>query len=304
MHCNNLIECHLIDIYITISVKTEAEQIVEEVFAAHEKSDGPPDSSTCPYCYRKYKSYVTLKRHIETKHATEPVIASSHESQQTDEVQHHNTLLLRFLLLKKCLDAAVRYGDGKRLSFLMKLFTLYFKQLGYPKYALACFEHTAQLQLFLSPYLCEVLTHECFVNNAGKPDSNLPIDLDIEHDNKFFKDHLVLNRYTPSQLVIDRLSFAQDQIKMTLDNFHSQFNLTAYSSKRTANYNLYLNDIKKLHNFLNDHDVFTSHSSRKHRSEKLQNASMDPLNRIDMYVIKEWMCRRLALMKDQCFLKI
>ena len=160
----------------------------------------------------------------------------------------HTKLLLRLLIIKQAMDISIHNGDGEILTLIMKqMMLLYFKEAGNTKYALACFEHVAMIQYCLSPYMKELVVHECFVNNLGRRDTNLPMDLDQEHQNKFFKDHFTLNRSEPSKKVLDRLSLAQSTVQTVLTNFEDGFGLEHHSKRRAINEEAHNKDIKKLY---------------------------------------------------------
>lgn len=180
---------------------------------------------------------------------------------------------------------------------------LYYHQFGYRNYALACFEHVAHCQLLLSERMKALITQECFVNNRGKSDTNLAMDLDLEHSNHFFKDHFLLKSHIPSQPVLNRLSLAQDKLERTLDSFYTQFNIKRNTPLRLINSDAYLTDVKKLQQHLSPRSVFTKQLGRKLYSPKLMKASHDLLLTIDMFELKEWLKKSLRNTCDQPFIQ-
>lgn len=57
-----------------------------------------------------------------------------------------------------------------------------------------------------------------FVNNQGKPDTNLPLDLDLEHENKYFQQNIKYYRGVLIQQAIDKVSKASNITKYIVCN--------------------------------------------------------------------------------------
>ena len=259
----------------------------------------PTDS--CPICNKKYVNYRTLKMHITTKHAEMCLVEG--ESETSDITLNYSHQLLKVLLIKRCLDYAIQSGNGKHVSLLMKHMILYYRQLGYTNYALACFEHVAQCQLFLSDRLRELIIYDCFVNNTGKKLQNKAMDLDLEHRNKFFKENFTLKSSDPSEEVLNRLSLSQDMVELILNNFYSEFGVQSYSAHRCINEQLYKKDVVKLFDFIHSRNILERQPTRLPLSSKLKEASHDPLLLIDVYDLKQWFQNSLRRMATQRFLK-
>ena len=259
-------------------------------------------SDSCPVCQKKYANYRTLKSHITTKHP-DRCLVEGESSENVDITLNHTHQLLKVLLIKRCLDYAIQTGNGKHVSIIMKHMVLYYRQLGYNNYALACFEHVAQCELFLSDRLRELIMYECFVNNTGKKMDNKAMDLDLEHCNKFFKEHFVLKSSEPSQKILDRLSLSQDMVEIILNNFYSEFKMQSFTAHRQVNEQLYKKDVLKLFEFIHSRNVFVHQATRLPLSNKLKEASHDPLLLIDVFDLKQWFRNSLLRMANQRFLK-
>ena len=275
-----------------------AQTLLNVLYPAKQAKEFPSDNFSL--CGAHYKSYVALKKHIISAHPGSMAIEGH---TVTDTVHGHTSELIKFLLLKRCLDWTMKMGHGDYLSLLMKHFMLYFRQLGCTKYALACFEHVAQQQLFLSERMKVLIRQECFVNNLGRRDSNMPMDLDLEHSNKVFKEHFTLSRSEPSEKCLARLSLAQDCLQEILINFYNQFQLEDYQARRQVSKSKYDEDVNKLVKHLKPSNVFMKQTGRRHYSEQLRRASHDPLVLVEMYDLKQWMANRLKIMQDQIFLQ-
>lgn len=231
----------------------------------------------------------------------ELIFSSNHN--HNDTVFIHTLELLKMLLLKRCLDNSVKIGDGDTLTLLIKTMLPYFRALGCKKYALAAFEHTAQQQVFLSPKMKAIARQARFVNNLGRADSNLPMDLDVEHSNKFFKENLRLSKGEATAKVLNRLSKSQDKVMVLDSTFVHSFAIQIYSARRKINASKYEQDIEKLKLELRGIDVFSPHPGRRHCSDKLNKTSCDMVNRLDVNDFKDWMMERFSRMKDQQFYK-
>ena len=245
----------------------------------------------CPLCGKTFKG---LRQHMMKSHEvdTRPVVPSA--TDQRDCVHEYWTQLIRLLLIRSALTAAVHAGDGDVLCRVIKYLHLYFRRLGYPKYALATFEYVAQVQLFLSPQQRETLMYERFVNRQGRPGCNMPFDLDVEHSNKVFKQFFTLHRGEPTDQMVRRISASQDIISQLIqvhtDNW--QTNATIRSSRR-RNEETYQSDVEVLAKRLGELEVLSPTPGRRFHLDTLNNASHDPLQTIDMHALRLWYCTRL-----------
>ena len=191
-------------------LKTIQEFIYSHVITAvPEAKEKEPRTATlvCHICGKKYVRKGALKKHTEKAHQVitaelEPTINKEDE----DHVYNYTRLLLILLLLLHNHDNAIRLGDGARVLRLYKFFYLYFKVSHCPKYAYGTLELLAQVNHLLSPRMAHCLTWNRFVNHKGKLDTNLPMDLEVEHDNKYFKDDICAYRGEITEKSISRVS--------------------------------------------------------------------------------------------------
>ena len=267
-------------------------KVSEKLF--QENHTAIPETTTCSVCKKECGSYAGLSKHINRLHAE--------LSEDVDSVEGYTRQLNKLLLIKRIMDVAIKYGDGATLSLIMKFMIPYFKASGHNKYALACFEHVAQTKFFLSPRMKELVIHECFVNNKGNANSNMAMDLAIEHCNKFFKDNFTLKDSTPSQAVLNRLSFSQDTLEKVLASFNSGFGLGDNVQSRSVDQGRYMSDLEKVVKYLAENEVFCHISGRRHQSAKLRKASVNMVELLDMAEFKAWMVDKYETMEDQCFL--
>ena len=83
-------------------------------------------------------------------------------------------------------------------------FSTYFTryQIVQTEYAFATLEFFARISCMLTPRLAYSLTWNRFVNHSGKVDANHPMDLDLEHDNKYFKNDIYIATEGKSQIKV------------------------------------------------------------------------------------------------------
>ncbi|CAB4020327.1 PREDICTED: uncharacterized protein LOC107345372 [Paramuricea clavata] len=143
----------------------------------------------CRICNKKYVRPSALQKHEEKIHGLQP--PKSHtavaQAKEQDTVYNYTHQVLVLLLLRLNHNDAIKLGDGERILRLYKCFCLYFKVSKCPKYAIAALHLQEQVNCLLNPRLARSLTCNRFVNHQGKLDTNFPMNLDVEHDNKAFK---------------------------------------------------------------------------------------------------------------------
>ena len=164
------------------------------------------------------------------------------------------------------MDDAIKAGDGDRLYLVIKCIFILFKQYGKHKYALACQEYIAQIELFLSPRRACLVKHERFVNMSGKAGANYPMDQYVEHVNKWVKEHFTLYQGKLSQSSLDCLTKAMDEAKSIL--ITSQFGLESSTGSHRLDKAAYCEDVNKVVKSLVPHRLFGD-ENRKLHSKKL-----------------------------------
>ncbi len=105
-------------------------------------------------------------------------------------VQNYARSFMADLLFIEELKDAVHEGDGDRMLSVWKLFLLYFRSTGHPKYAYEAVNLIAQTSALLTEQEAYRLKWCRFVNTTGKPGRNISCDLANEHWNRAFKGHL------------------------------------------------------------------------------------------------------------------
>ena len=99
------------------------------------------------------------------------------------------SFLADLLFVEEMVDA-VHEGDGDRMMTVTKYLLLYFRSTGHRNYALECINIIAQVTSLLSERNAYRLKWCRFVNTTGKPGRNHSYDLEMEHWNAAFKQHI------------------------------------------------------------------------------------------------------------------
>lgn len=277
------------------------DKLIEDIFVVHES---PIPSGCCHLCTkstREYKTAKGLQNHIKNNHPGASTISIDDRDANSSNtiIFNHSVELLKMLLIKRILDNAIKRGDGQTLSLLLKHMLLYFKQLGCTKYTIACFEFVAQQQIFLSEKMATLVRQDRFVNNRGGARNNIPVDLDVEHSNLFFKNNFRVGQGQLSDRVLDRLSYSQDIVFDVLDSFYTSFQLQHFDKQHTVNEEKYLADVMKVVEILEPLDIFNPDNQTQFKSARLVKSSSNILTEVDMFKLRFWMLERLKIMRDQ-----
>lgn len=285
-----------------ILVENEITELLLNIFDT--STSALPDNNCCPLCGKFYKSYRGLSAHVTSSHPGSLCLTQPPEADNADDpVCRHTKELLKMLLIKRLMDYSIRMGDGSTLALVIKHMLLYFKELGCTKYSVASFEFIAQQQIFLSERMAAAVRQDRFVNNKGRAYTNIPIDLDVEHSNKDFKENFRLSLGEPSESVLKRLSFSQDHVGKILETFRQSFNLQQYESCRTVDESRYQSDVNTVVAHLKTANVFATVPGRTLYSKQLNKAAVDILSNIDLFKLKDWLRHRLSIMMDQPYYK-
>lgn len=134
-----------------------------------------------------------------------------------DYVLYHTRALMTLGLFRLYHNKLISVGDGKRLMSLYRLMYVWCHNLGLKNYALGLLE--LQFQLAVLPEHMRVsLIQNRFVNFAGKVDTNHPVDLVVEHENKFFKQNIKTYRGDFTQNALDKVTKASNVTKAMKKN--------------------------------------------------------------------------------------
>jgi hypothetical protein len=257
----------------------------------------------CTVCGKAYKRPSYLKKHYEEKHDIyESVRQSSKEKTQgeEDKVRNYTHNLLVMLLLRLNHNDAIKLADGPRVIRIYKYFCLYFKVSNCPKYAFAMLQLQAQVNCLLSRRLAHSLIWNRFVNHQGKVDTNHPMDLEIEHDNKSFKSDCHSYRGVITEKTTNRLGRSTVPSDAVLYNFDDISNVKKPSGKHT--FTSAEQDVLTLVDHLLPAKVFSNTPGRAHSAfDDIPNNLLDS---IDCENLKTWIGQLLRKFSKKHYYKI
>lgn len=284
--------------------KTIADFLEEHVvYNVPELSHLAPTSNDlkCRVCQKVYKRPTALKKHEKDKHGImEADRTATEESQKEDKLRNYTHQLLIMLLLRLDHNDAIKHGNGGRVIRLYKYFCLYFKVSNCLKYSFAMLQLQAQVSALLSPRLAHSLTWNRFVNHQGKADSNHPMDLEIEHDNKLFKTDCQSYQGEITEKSIQRVGRSTMPSDEILRNFDKSSEVKRLSGKHTMMSTQ--EDVLALVEHLIPAQVYSNIAGRAHSAfEEMPNSLLDA---IDCDKLKTWISQSLKKFSKKHYYKI
>lgn len=265
-------------------------------------------SLSCQVCNKKYIRPHALRQHEEKVHGlqqnsnynTNPFNPASEQAKEQDMVYNYTHQTLALLLLRLDHNNAIKLGDGERVLRLYKFFCLYFKVSKCPKYAIASLHLQAQANCLLSPRLAHSLTWNRFVNHQGKVDTNFPMDLDVEHDNKAFKADIHSFKGEITDKSIARVSQATEPTDAILSAFDQSTHVRKPSGKHTTTSTK--DDIMTLVDHLQQEKLYKTIPDRKHFA--FPNMKYNVLADIDVHNLGSWISKSLKRFSKKHYYKL
>ena len=246
-----------------------------------------------PGCPATFKHDGKRKRDHEQQHNPPPVTedvtfnentTTSTEPKQTkkDDSYNYNCCLINYgLLFTEFLDA-VGEGDGDRNLRCWKMFLLHFKKdSGSTKYAVEALYYTLQVNSLLTPRQAYRLQWNRSVKGKG---SNVPLDLDLEHDNKGLKEEIRKLGRNLTEKAVTRVCKSQFVKRQMVDNFDATIHKIKRSGKHTVR-----SDSKDFMTIINKLIAEDTLEFRDGRSlPSFPGISSDPLNGLDIHSLYKW----------------
>ena len=276
--------------------KHEVNQVPELIPEAPTRND-----LRCRECGRRYLRPHALRNHEREKHGIIPPRNStsiSHEGE--DHIYNYTHQLLVLLLLRANHNDAIKLGDGGHVIRLYKYFMLFFKISKCPKYAFAMLNLQAQVNCLLTPRMSYSLIWNRLVNHQGAIDTNHPMDLDIEHDNKSFKNDCHSYRGEITDKSIDRESRSMEKSDAILYNFDKITSVKKPSGRHTRMSTE--EDIMLLVEHIKPADVFKKKTGRLHKA--FPDMKHNCLEQLDMDKLKDWISNSLKKLNKKHFYRI
>ena len=202
----------------------------------------------------------SLKKHLSSKGHT----TITEENSEDDGVVNYCKNALGLCYLAKDFVDARKRGDGERICRLYKYLLLYYKLDGRTKYSYQTLHLLAQINFLLPPGLAHELKWNRFVNNNGYPDSNIELDRELEHRNKYFKADLKSYRGKITEKSVDRCSKSYNTMQDIIKNFDTvSFNKTPSGRHTVADWT---DDVKELFQQFKEENLFKVQPGRNYSS--------------------------------------
>ena len=241
---------------------------------------------SCIWCDKKYKLMKSLKNHQINNHQhKEDKINESSDDHVLN--YSHNALALCYLA-KDFIDAR-KHGDGKRIIRLHKSLLLYFKLDGRTKYSFQTLHLLSQINFLLPPGLSHELMWNRSVNNAGKVDSNVELDRELEHRNKYAKNELHHFQGKITENSIRRCSESYDEMVKIMNAFDEEVSAFKPSGRHTIpNWKEDVNELAEQYTALK---LFSFVNGREHSC--FPRYPENCLGRLNMMNFKKWVYAKL-----------
>jgi hypothetical protein len=248
----------------------------------------PVQPNTCHLCDKVYVRRGNLVRHYNTvHHITPPETSQNTAKDDTSQDYKHNYLrsALPLLLLRANHDDAIKYADGDRMERCHLFLLPYFKVTSCPKYAFATLELLTQLRCVLSPRLAFRLKWNRTANTKGGIGNNHPLDLDVEHENKVFKDHITTYRGEVTENIIHTVSRSVDTSELLSQNFEKVTRVKQQSGRHKSGERV--SDVHTLVRQYLPADMFSVIPGRTHAA--FPNHAANPLSSLKVDKMRDWM---------------
>ena len=201
------------------------------------------NSFTCKMCLKQYKRIQSLRSHIREHHKSYHQTRNDETTTDDYILNYSQNALILGYLVKSFVDAR-KYGDGDRIIRLYKYLMLYFKLDNRTKYAFQSLHLLAQINDLLPPILSHELKWNRTVNNVGRIDTNVELDRELEHRNKYAKADMSHFNGKVTDASIQRVSNSYDKIQKIINLVDGETAVTLPSGHHTnANW---INDVKEL----------------------------------------------------------
>ena len=196
-------------------------------------------------CDRSYQYDGVSRRRHEMSHDPppkvlySPVLLSTDQptggAQLIDDVHNYHCNFMNMTLLLRNFNDACHEGDGERIVRCIKFFLLYFFEdgTGSSKYCLEALHLMFQIHATLTPRDAQRTIWNRTVNNRGGLGNNVPLDLDLEHDNHLLKDMVRGLGSNISSITVTRISKAFFVLKDLCKKLDQELDIREVSGEHT-----------------------------------------------------------------------
>ncbi len=177
---------------------------------------------------------------------------------------------------------AVAEGDGDRNLRCWKMFILHFKKdTGSNKYAIEALYYSLQVNSLLTPRQAYRLQWNRSVKGKA---SNVPLDLDLEHDNKQLKEEVRQLKRNVTEKAVERLCKTLWVKRRMVGNYDDCIKMVKKSGKHTVRSDS--KDFVTVLNKLVDEGIFEFKEGRSYNS--FPQITSGPLDGLDVHAVYKW----------------
>lgn len=215
----------------------------------------------------------------------EPTSTLIPQSEQLDDMFNYQCSLMDHGLLYMNFTDAIAEGDVDRIMRCWKFLLLHFySDQGSTKYAVEALYLQLQQQALLSPRQAYRQRWNRSVNNRGRCGKNVPLDLDVEHDNNSIKEGI--RKLGPNLTIasVSRCARMLPIARRTLDVVAKECNLMRRSGKHFVR--TFRNDLSKLVDQLIEENALSETQGRRYKCFK--GFPRSPLSNLRMGKLCQW----------------
>lgn len=184
--------------------------------------------------------------------------------------------------------------------YIFRYLTLICYQFGMTNYSTGLLEVLFQVEV-LPQNLAMSLKNNRFANTQGKEDSNIPLDMLVEHENRLVKNDLNSYRGKITQQHLDKISRSSGlrrKLTSSIDKEIGMFN-HSLGDYRTLN----KDDIYSLVSKITEANLLKKHESGRFHTPALHFSSHEPLTPLDIDSVESWIKKRLSILKTKHYYK-
>jgi hypothetical protein len=206
-------------------------------------------------------------------------------SDEGDDMFNYQCSILQHGLLYLNFRDAVSEGDGMRVVRIWKFFMLHFREKSTnSKYALEALHLLFQVYSLLTPRQAHQLMWNRSVNHRGGYCNNVPLDLDLEHDNNYIKVACKKLGRNLTSKAVTRICHSCKVAREVIEKFDLESKIRKMSGKHV--HKSESKDIEILVGDLVKHDAFTETPGRKYN--KFSKFPRSHIRDIDMSSLYKW----------------
>lgn len=225
--------------------------------------------------------------HTPSENSNLPLNSSSKkETKNRDDIYSYNCALLEDgLFFLNFLDA-IAEGDGNRIIRQYKFLLLSFRADGQQskKYALECLYQSFLVNALLCPRDVERFTWNRTVNTFGGIGRNVPLDLDMEHSNRFIKQAIKNLGPNVTEKAVERICHAERDMRKLMKRLDDSLQRVTDSGRHTRSDTE--RDLDTLITRAVITDIYTRNDSRPYSNFK--EFERDHLKDLDMSSMYKW----------------